>query len=65
LQPTLIRALTAFSKEHPSDDPLEAAEWLADWLARHNPNTAKVLAAGQRPFEDDPCAVRDSCPSSN
>lgn len=38
LEPTLVKALTALSKEKP-ESPMV---WLANWLAAHNPNKAKI-----------------------
>ena len=44
LQPTLLRALTAMCKEKPSAQPLEAVQWLSDWLLDNNPNKGRAVA---------------------
>lgn len=46
LQPTLVKALTAFCKAKPTADKLEAITWVATWLLDNNPNKARSVEPG-------------------
>lgn len=46
LQPTLVKALTAFCKAKPTADKLEAITWVATWLLDNNPNKARSMEPG-------------------
>jgi len=62
VHPTLQAALTALCREHPSDDPVVAAGWLADWLTAHNPNKGFDVGTAEIVEPPESISVDVDCP---